>query len=437
MLDNANLRLIRRASFMLCAASLAALISACTHLVSPNTSAPRSWVVENVASKSTAELYADVITPGVYKRSNSKEIDGYAVESGNLMMPDKSTGSLVAVRSKDGSLTAVVEKSGESGLLVINSKGESRFTPYPARDYSLPDTVESSVATKQGAIDNSVAAGPYVIDMLIGYSRPAVVAIGGDAYANALAQVESVNLALRNSLISNVSMKLAGIQIVEQEHPITTDTLNRLHQIFSTGISEYQPDMVYGVFGGHPDDSAGGWGHLYGRFAIGSAYGEAFRHEVGHNVGGDHCHVPGGIYNYGFANGKTYTAMCGNGNPYYSTPAVRDAHGLSIGDEATADMARVWRENAQRLSSYAIKTPQNFRNTGSTAFTATFTWDPSPEAVGYNIYFTSPTTQNPVKTGTATGLTYTARVISERTMYYVKAVSHDGRESDLSNGASK
>lgn len=52
--------------------------------------------------KSTAELYEDLIAPAVFERSSSKVIDGYTVESGNLLMPDKTVGSLVTVRSGSG-----------------------------------------------------------------------------------------------------------------------------------------------------------------------------------------------------------------------------------------------------------------------------------------------------------------------------------------------
>jgi hypothetical protein len=103
-------------------------------------------------------------------------------------------------------------------------------------------------------------------------------------------------------------------------------------------------------------------------------------------------------------------------------------------------MARVWRENAARLSSYTIapiSTPENFRKTASTIFTVTFSWDPSPDAVRYEIYYTSPTTQNPVKTGEATDLSYTANTTSNRTIYYAKAVNPNGDVSELSNGATR
>jgi hypothetical protein len=439
MLNIASVHVVRRASSAVYVALLAALFSACVHATPPAVSKPKTWVVENVTSKSTAELYADAIAPALYERSSSKELDGYTVESGNLVMPDKSIGSLVTVRSKDGSLTAVVEKAGESGLLVINSNGESHFTPYPVLDYSLPDTVIEKTAEKSITSVPAKTAGPYVIDMLVGYSRAAVEAVGGDAQANALAQVESVNLALQNSLVTNVSLRLAGIQVVEQEYPITPDTLNALPQIFSSGISMYQPDMVYGVFAGHVEDSAVGWAHVHGRYAIGWVYGEAFRHEVGHNAGGLHCAISGGApvpYGYGHSYGITSTAQCGNGNPYYSTPDVRDAYGYVIGDAVNADMARVWRENAERLSSYVKfvpKAPTSFKVVRTLYNQIDFEWGQSFGAAKYEIWgsgFLVPL----AKYGESTVPWLTMRNMPDKVLqYYVVAFDSAGAKSPISN----
>lgn len=428
-----------RAVSALLTVSLAVLLGACVHPTPPDSAGPKSWVVENVASKTTQELYADVIAPGVFERSSSKVIDGYTVESGNLRMPDKSVGSLVTVRSTDGSLLAAVEEPGKNGWLVVSRTGESRFTPNPAEDYSLPDTrVEK---TKPVESKSSITTAPYVIDMLVGFSRSAVVVGGGDATANALALVEGINLALRNSQVSNVSIKLVGVQVIEQNYPIIGDTLDKVPELFSTGIREFGPDLVIGVFGGHPDDNAGGYGWMPGRFAIGHNSVEVIRHEVGHNAGGLHCSEWGGglvPYGYGYENGKTFTAQCWNTSPYYSTPAVRDAYGLPIGDVATADMARVWRENAERLSSYySVATPTNFKKTGSTLTKVTFGWSPSSDAVRYDMYRTVLSGTEVVKIAETTNLTHTVSDTSGRTIYYVKAVDAIGKESNLSNGASR
>jgi len=437
MFKTAEVRSMRNVFSSLWTVSLALLLVACTPPTSLYVSESKSWVVENVAGKSTAELYADSIAPAVFERSGSKQIDGYTVESGNLVMPDKSRGSLVTVRSKDGSLTAVVERSGKNGLLVVNSEGEGRFIPYPVQDYSLQDTIVEKEKTKSYESKSKAVTPPYVIDMLIGYSRSAVAAAGGDAQANALAQVESVNLALRNSLVSDVSIRLVGVQVVAQNYPITPEILANLPQIFSAGMQTFDPDMLYGIFSGHPDDSAVGWGYQPGRTAIGLVYGEAFRHEVGHNAGGGHCHESGGSYNYGFNNGKSSTAQCGNGSPYYSTPAVRDQYGLPLGNAATADMARVWRENAERLSSYAppvvIPAPTEFKKIGSTSSSITFSWKSSSEAVRYEIYKIRPGTPSQTKIGDSTGLVFTANYIAGEWMFFVKAVSSLGMVSKPSN----
>lgn len=437
MFNTAGVRFIWRVFSALSIVSLVALLGACTNPPTARLSEPKSWVVENVASKSTAELYADIIKPGVFERSSSKVINGYTVESGKLLMPDKSVGSLITVRSGDGSLTTVVEQPGNSGLLTVNSNGESRFVPFPVKDYSLPDTVKSKKKMNSNATKSSALAGPYVIDMLVGYSKSAVQAAGGDAFANALAQVESVNLALRNSHVSNVSMRLVGVQVVEQNYPISGDTLERLSAIFSTGIQHYEPDMVYGIFSGHADDTAVGWAYVPGRTAIGYIYGEAFRHEVGHNAGGGHCYESGGSYNNGFSNGKSSTAQCGNESPYYSTPAVRDQHGLPLGDSATADMARVWRENAERLSSYAVflpKAPTGFRDIPASPGVIQFEWGQSPRAVKYEVWGQDSVLLPYKKLGESDLLNVTlSNVPSGTRPYYVVAVYADGTLSPKSN----
>jgi hypothetical protein len=252
--------------------------------------------------------------------------------------------------------------------------------------------------------------------------------------------VESVNLALRNSLVANVSLKLVGVQVVEKNYPVTVETLRDVQKIFTEGIQNSQPDMIYGMFSGHPDDTAGGWGYVRNRMAISHVNGEAFRHEVGHNAGGGHCYGEGGallLYAHGHNNGKTTTIQCGNESPYYSNPTIKDAYGLPVGNLLTANMARVWRESAKRLSSYApfveLSTPENLRVVWTSYNSIKFEWDKSPRAVKYEIWGRESVLLPPKKVAESTTLDgVVLNVPSGLRPYYVVAVYFDGAKSSPS-----
>lgn len=129
MFNTAGVRYMWRVFSALLVVSLATLLGACAHSPTVDPGKPENWVVENVSSKSTAELYAERVEPAVFERSSSKVINGFTVESGKLRMPDKSEGALVTVRSPDGGLTVFINKPEKSGSLHIDSKGAGRFIP--------------------------------------------------------------------------------------------------------------------------------------------------------------------------------------------------------------------------------------------------------------------------------------------------------------------
>ncbi|MHC8287691.1 zinc metalloprotease [Pseudomonas sp. XS1P51] len=373
MFKSAGLRFMRRFFSALSMVSLAVLLGACMNPSPSDTGEPKSWVVENIASKTTQELYADLIAPGVFERSSSKVIDGYTVESGNLRMPDKNDGSLVTVRSADGSLTALINRPGQRGSLHIDSTGMSRFIPEPAVDMDAEDAVTNLNEKVATAPVDLTSAEPLVVDVLMGYSKAGVDRMGGDPGADALAKVEWVNLMLRNSLVLNVSLNLAGVQVVEDDYPITTETLAKLPVIFSQGMDKFKPDVIYGNFAYIVPGGAIGWGYRPGRTAIGvSSSASTFAHELGHNAGSQHCNYEGvANYRFGYDNGKSRSVLCnGSNSRYYSTPAIIDQYGLPLGNTETADTARVWRENASRLSGYAppfVGTRMSLVSIGKTA----------------------------------------------------------------------
>ncbi|WP_260954549.1 hypothetical protein [Pseudomonas citri] len=300
-----------------------------------------------------ASVYADAIGSARFERSAVKVEQGYTVESGNLYTRDGETGSLVVVRSPDGAVTSIIDEPGKRGLLVVDTKGKSTFTEEPAYDYLTPDALDSKdsePAAKQGAIK---AGEHQYIDMLVAYSAAAFARLNTDPVAYALAQLETANLGLRNSLVADLSLRLAAVNVFDVDYGMTDDGIFAWQTKLSPYRRLYSSDVnaVY-IEGGGGLAYVGGYTSVNGRSSP-----EAFRHEIGHNVGGSHCNNNPARYSFGYHNGKSQTYLCGNKVPYYSTPAVRDAHGLPLGDAQTADMARVWRENGAWLSGFHPELP--------------------------------------------------------------------------------
>jgi len=194
--------------------------------------------------------------------------------------------------------------------------------------------------------------GDTVIDVFMGFSERAIPYVQ-DMEAYAVMQIATVNNALKNSKIDNIRIRLVGIGTTHHHRGMDWTQLNDLENWFAEDIAKYSPDIVTGYF--TLDDSypnqAGGWAFVGGYQNINNVtQPHAFRHELGHNIGGSHCNDNAG-YNFGFNNGMTKTHQCGNNINYYSNPDVTDMYGLAIGDASSANMARVWRENAASHSS--------------------------------------------------------------------------------------
>ncbi|OOG86868.1 hypothetical protein B0E42_09970 [Pseudomonas sp. A25(2017)] len=325
------------------------LVLALPALVSAATDSP-----ENSPQATSASIYADTIGSARFERSAIKVEQGYTVESGNLYTRDGETGSLVVVRSPDGAVTAIVDEPGKRGLLVVDAQGKSTFTQEPPNDYMTPDTVEMS-ETSVPAVDSSKAGEPRYIDMLVAYTAYALGRLNTDPIAFALAQLESANLGLRNSRVENLSLRLAAVNVFDVTHDTSDPGLRAWQTMLEPYRTLYSTDVsaAYSVEG-----DAGGRALLSGYTSVNNwELPAAFRHEVGHNAGGQHCNDNPSKYNFGYNNGKSRTYLCGNQVPYYSTPAINDAHGLPLGNAQTADMARVWRENTARLTGYNPELP--------------------------------------------------------------------------------
>lgn len=313
---------------------------------------------------------------------NARSVQKLSVSSGGLSTHLQQADHYRDAVVYTGQMPSLTKSSNDRDDLILVLRGDNRFLAlYPnlhqlvygdatgeqtrvtfskptfkETDYLMPTLKEMAQQqlTREGASTYQAdrdAQGNIVIDILAGFSKAAAKTIV-DHEAFAIAQVTTINQALKNSRVEKVRVRLVGTQIIDQDRAITTDTLSSLSTLFQSGIKQYSPDLIAGFFEGNGNDTAIGWGYVNGRYTVNALYAStSLRHEVGHNVGGGHC-SPGNDDAYGWDNGKTKTIQCGNDIGYYSNPDLHDNYGLAIGKQGQANMARVWRANAEKISAY-------------------------------------------------------------------------------------
>lgn len=270
---------------------------------------------------------------------------------------------LIIASRADGSFVALLPQA--NAIIRGDHNGQQTLLRHDSLQLSehSEDSVESTTPTESLQLESSSglrslqlernSAGEIVIDLLAGFSNKSAEYIG-DPEAYALTQVVAINRALQQSLVMGVRIRLVGIQIVAEDTAITTTALSQIKNRFAEGIKQYSPDVIASFVRGVPaEDTAAGWGHVNGRYTLNAISGPTvFRHEIAHNIGGRHC-SDGSSYRFGHNNGRVKTILCGNQIPYYSNPDLTDSQGVPIGNTQTANMARVWRENAAQMSAYA------------------------------------------------------------------------------------
>lgn len=279
--------------------------------------------------------------------------DGYTVETSTLLEANGEgavVGSLVAVRSPGNALTAIIDSPGKRGLLLVDEEGNRRFIDEPAYDYLQADAMPGE-ALSSATPGTAIHAG-HDIDALVAFSTKALDVLGSDPIAFAMAQLETVNLGLRNSRVNDVRVNLAGIVVTETDHGVDGPGLSTTQAFMDALRSTYQHDLNVAYYDESP---YAGMAYMPGYSSVnGIHYPMALRHEIGHNVGGGHCYPEiGDNYKHGHqtSNGA-HTHLCGNNVPYYSTPSVTHED-QPLGNASTSDMARLWREQAARLSGYS------------------------------------------------------------------------------------
>ena len=294
---------------------------------------------------------------------SSWHLQGDSEVASAILTTDKGAdaGSISVVLNKDGSFYALVESPEFRGTVRSDANGEQILTPEVAHDYLEPDTValdEVAIANENVVLagDPDVDCnGMNIVDVLVGFSQAAVTKLGGLTQASQFAQlqIESANVGLRNSQVENVRLRLVEVAVDPEDFPLTSNTLNRLSDLFGAEAQVTGADMIAG-FAKQGSGGVVGRAHTPGYLSLQNVSSPtAYRHEVGHNVGGSHCNTAGSNnYKFGYNNGTSSTFLCGNKSPYYSTPRVSDSSGKPLGDVRTADMARLWQERAIGMSSY-------------------------------------------------------------------------------------
>ncbi len=273
---------------------------------------------------------------------------------GEMTLAARPDGSFIALLP-DANAIIRGDANGQQSLIHLDPG--AAFAPssvdYIANDGSEPPAQkESRSGLRSFQVDRNVQ-GETVIDLLAGFSQAAADYIG-DHEAYALVQVASVNRALQQSKVQGVRLRLVGTQVVPKDVAITSPNVNQVRNVFAEGMRRYSPDVVASFVVGIPgENTAVGWGQLPGRYTINSIKSSTvFRHELAHNIGGSHC-SDGSHYRFGYNNGRVGTILCGNHVGYFSNPDVKDSRGVPLGNATTANMARVWRENAALMSAYS------------------------------------------------------------------------------------
>ncbi|MEE1894006.1 PKD domain-containing protein [Pseudomonas otitidis] len=272
---------------------------------------------------------------------------------GEFFLAARDNGSFVALLPE---ANVIIRGSADGEQVLTRFDGDHAFNPNQV-DYveqvleEVPGILEER--GKRSLLVDRNPTGEIVIDLLAGFSSEAAKFIG-DHEAFALTLVASVNRNLKQSQVEGVRLRLVGTQVVPGDYPITTGSLAQISTLFRDGMRQYSPDLVAGFVKGTPGvDTAVGWAYVGGRYSINYINSPTvFRHEVAHNAGGSHC-PDGKSHRFGYNNGRVGTILCGNQVPFYSNPDLRDVQGIPLGDARTANMARVWRENAARMSAYS------------------------------------------------------------------------------------
>lgn len=307
-------------------------------------------LLEKRADTSSSPLLANIQAPHLETQLSSA---GYRVNSAMLLNTRGEPGGfIVVVNRDDGAFTALVNTTARSGLVVGKADGTQTF-----QEEAKPDREDDYLVEPQFPAENAARAGGsptradtnqnVILTVLTGFSEASAQRVG-DPAAFALAQIETLNMALRNTGLSHIRLVLSGVSITPLDYEMNQANLDLVPTLFP---NHAKADLIASFVGTW--NGLNGLAYRNGRTSMTHvATTSTFAHEIGHNIGGAHC-PEGNGYNYGYFTGEYSSLLCRKGSWFlsYSNPAKRAPDGVPLGDPETADMARVWRENAPGKSS--------------------------------------------------------------------------------------
>eukprot|EP01054_Gregarina_sp_Poly1_P009131 Gregarina_sp_Poly_1__9130@NODE_55_length_17436_cov_154_331798_g47_i0_p1_GENE_NODE_55_length_17436_cov_154_331798_g47_i0NODE_55_length_17436_cov_154_331798_g47_i0_p1_ORF_typecomplete_len730_score62_40Reprolysin_3/PF13582_6/6_9e06Reprolysin_3/PF13582_6/1_7e04Reprolysin_5/PF13688_6/0_00011Peptidase_M54/PF07998_11/3_2e03Peptidase_M54/PF07998_11/0_0019Peptidase_M66/PF10462_9/0_0038Reprolysin_4/PF13583_6/0_02PPC/PF04151_15/0_15Reprolysin_2/PF13574_6/0_21Reprolysin_2/PF13574_6/9e03_NODE_55_length_17436 len=260
-------------------------------------------------------------------------------------------------------------KNSKEQRMVISEVGHY----YPDEDDSFEDEdfeedqkVYAEMTQELGLIEGRSTArgatrdseGNIVMDMLCGMA-PRGLAHAGDSESLCAAEVESINLALENTDVHNIKLRLVGVKIYPEADTLGTsgsEGIARAREIMLRDRAAFGADlMTMWLF--DPTSSTRGKAYRPGFQSIMEMRAlSTLRHEVGHNMGERHCPEDAEANGWrGYRQPETNrgTILCGQDISMFSNtyktdrghrvglPGVTGAHGISA-----------WLQNAERVSAF-------------------------------------------------------------------------------------
>eukprot|EP01055_Gregarina_sp_Pseudo9_P005748 Gregarina_sp_Pseudo_9__5747@NODE_842_length_2141_cov_804_323501_g790_i0_p1_GENE_NODE_842_length_2141_cov_804_323501_g790_i0NODE_842_length_2141_cov_804_323501_g790_i0_p1_ORF_typecomplete_len643_score114_00Reprolysin_3/PF13582_6/2_8e06Reprolysin_5/PF13688_6/0_0003Peptidase_M54/PF07998_11/0_00057Reprolysin_4/PF13583_6/0_00076Peptidase_M11/PF05548_11/0_0011PPC/PF04151_15/0_003Peptidase_M66/PF10462_9/1_2e04Peptidase_M66/PF10462_9/0_00082CBM_5_12_2/PF14600_6/0_0035CBM_5_12/PF02839_14/0_018Peptidase_M len=357
-----------------------------------------TWRANKAEFKAVRGISANFVEPSVFHVVERKDRGtNYEVLVGNLK-DERGTNvgeNIVVRRKSDGFVFNNVVVDG-LGQRIFGHRTESEHSLisqetghyHPTDDFEFDPELEedrANIKTLRASLPRSRAYsgqlsddddgdaerdpdGNISIDLLCAMN-PEGVEYAGDVESLCTAEVEGINLALANTGITDVKIRLVGAIVMEGAagwNSMESETLHNAKELMKPLRDEYGADLL-NMWLRVPGSSTRGRAYIDAYASIMEVHAlSTLRHEVGHNAGLRHCPEDDkdNTHWVGWEQPETQrgTIMCGQDISMYSNDYMTD-NGYSVGSKQVANAAEGWRTNAAKMSKYRPATlPYNWEH---------------------------------------------------------------------------